>query len=1118
MSYTAGYPVFRYRDEAGEFEKSDFWLPPEYGDLCIPEYNYAEWDGTQWSLVNPTVTIGTKFVDGTENVIDDYYPLKGTFRYVVDMDYLIMTTCPVTPPANFCYNINSLILKAEATRFGLYVNGGKFKTRYFPDYDPRRWIPSADYSTARLEPKYDPYGAFGNVKVYLRRKDDHTSQKLMHDFSLRPTRVSSDYDAKYINTFQQGFLSRYGWIPSAEETWPNAYGRRVPTTHFLHEINYIRQHFNYGSIVHEEPPGFNVEFVFEISVETGTYFYHNYVDPRHPTTNPIGSGIGIRDTLFPYTLEAHTSIKCSLELSRFIRSDYQYGSIGACYERGVPDFSGWPYDVFGGNWVETKVIKISPNFNVFNWVPDALTPTPTSTSTLTPTPTRTPTQTPTISVTRTATRTLTPTTTLTRTSTGTPAPTKTVTPTRTPTKTSTPTRTPTKTSTPTNTITRTSTRTPTPTRTSTKTPTSSVTASRPPRQSQTPTCSITPTRTPTQTSTPTSSSSPTPTQTSTQSSTPTPTHSLSPTPTQTSTQTPTPTQTSTPTSTLATTPTPTSTPTITNTPTRTTTSTSTPTKTSTPTNTPTCTITSTASPASTLTPTSTPTCTLTKTPTSSLTPTQTSTPTLTPTRTLTPTSTLTPTLSRTPRSTNTPTSTLTPTKTRSATPTPTKTSTPTRTPTKTSTPTITPTKTSTPTITTTKTSTPTITPSNTFKSTPTPTLTPTRTPRVTNTPSNTLTRTATLTRTITVTPTITVSSGSGPFKGNDARSIEFDSAGSLFLGLRNKIIHVSIDPTTNKRAGVVTDWAGTAVPGYVDASILKDSRLSDFIASITLDKSRNILYFADLNNHAMRLVRPGSNNTLNQVETLAGDGTSGTGDGCSNINTQFKLLAGSVFTDSTNSNLRDRADGPRLYISDGGRICKINIATRCKTTVAGSAANLGYIDDIGASARFRHVYTMCISPDELDLYIVEPLLHCVRCISLRDSDYGRTTTIAGASKLSPIGDRIGIDGETDGSGGFASVAKFSFPHGIDVDASGNIYVASWDRVRMIAPNAARTVSTIAGGSGIGWVDGIRSSAQFVYLLGLKLNPAQTHLYGIDGTGPSSRIRIIEIATGEVTTL
>ena len=88
-----------------------------------------------------------------------------------------------------------------------------------------------------------------------------------------------------------------------------------------------------------------------------------------------------------------------------------------------------------------------------------------------------------------------------------------------------------------------------------------------------------------------------------------------------------------------------------------------------------------------------------------------------------------------------------------------------------------------------------------------------------------------------------------------------------------------------------------------------------------------------------------------------------------------------------------------------------------------------------------------------------------------------TTSILTVSTLAGSG----VAGYANGTG---TAAQFNAPSGIDVDASGNVYVAEWNgaRVRKITP--AGVVSNLAGDGVSGHVNGVGTAARFKQPSGL----------------------------------
>jgi len=102
-----------------------------------------------------------------------------------------------------------------------------------------------------------------------------------------------------------------------------------------------------------------------------------------------------------------------------------------------------------------------------------------------------------------------------------------------------------------------------------------------------------------------------------------------------------------------------------------------------------------------------------------------------------------------------------------------------------------------------------------------------------------------------------------------------------------------------------------------------------------------------------------------------------------------------------------------------------------------------------------------------------------------------------------------------GNGGFAdgqgSSSQFRLPSGIAIDAAGNLYVADYNRIRKVTPKGE--VSTLAGGKQ-GFADGQGSAAQFNSPFGIAIDKAH-NLYVADTFNHSIRKVTTE---GEVSTL
>ena len=140
------------------------------------------------------------------------------------------------------------------------------------------------------------------------------------------------------------------------------------------------------------------------------------------------------------------------------------------------------------------------------------------------------------------------------------------------------------------------------------------------------------------------------------------------------------------------------------------------------------------------------------------------------------------------------------------------------------------------------------------------------------------------------------------------------------------------------------------------------------------------------------------------------------------------------------------------------------------TTFAGVAGSIGNQDGTGSGARFNGPTDICVDSAG-DAYVADTSNSTIRKITSITRNLGVlsgvVTTFAGTA---------GLPGHADGTG---SAARFTYPHGIDIDSSGNLFVADTYgmMIRKITP--AGVVTTFAGtGGGSGYVNGTGSAARF----------------------------------------
>lgn len=162
------------------------------------------------------------------------------------------------------------------------------------------------------------------------------------------------------------------------------------------------------------------------------------------------------------------------------------------------------------------------------------------------------------------------------------------------------------------------------------------------------------------------------------------------------------------------------------------------------------------------------------------------------------------------------------------------------------------------------------------------------------------------------------------------------------------------------------------------------------------------------------------------------------------------------------------------------------------STLAGNG-NRGFVNGEAAVAQFKDAYGIVADKDG-NIYVADGSNNCIRKITRA----GLVSTLAGNGSI----------GFADGP---AQTAEFNYPHGVAVDATGNVYVADAgnNRVRKISPEGL--VSTLAGDGTRGYADGMSTNARFNFPADLVLDAAG-NIYVTDGG--NARIRKINPA-GEV---
>jgi len=283
---------------------------------------------------------------------------------------------------------------------------------------------------------------------------------------------------------------------------------------------------------------------------------------------------------------------------------------------------------------------------------------------------------------------------------------------------------------------------------------------------------------------------------------------------------------------------------------------------------------------------------------------------------------------------------------------------------------------------------------------------------------------------------------------------------------------------TNEIDANVTTFAGNGNAGSADGQ--GTNAQFNQPLDIVSGNSGN-LYVAELINGTIRKIDPSGN-----VTTLAGiAGVKGSTDGQGSM-ARFDGPAGVVADNSGN-----------IYVTDAinHTIRKIDPAANV-TTIAGTPGIAGSTNGTAANATFNIPAGIAIDAIG-NLYIAEQGSHLIRKIDVA----GNVTTLAGDGFL----------GLVDGQG---SAARFAFPSGLDIDNSGNLYVADLVNYAIRKIDPAGNVTTVAGNGNSGFTNGSLTEARFGLLSDLVVD-ASGNIFIVDQG--NQVIRKIDI-NGNVTTL
>jgi sugar lactone lactonase YvrE len=280
-------------------------------------------------------------------------------------------------------------------------------------------------------------------------------------------------------------------------------------------------------------------------------------------------------------------------------------------------------------------------------------------------------------------------------------------------------------------------------------------------------------------------------------------------------------------------------------------------------------------------------------------------------------------------------------------------------------------------------------------------------------------------------------------------SVAVDSAGNIYVADTD---NATIRKVTS--AGGVTTLAGNA-GSFGSADGTGSAARFAYTGGVAVDSSGNV-YVADTYNSTIRKIT-----STGVVTTLAGTaGSNGSADGSGSA-ARFFYPQGVAVDISGNLYVADTYNNTIRKITSAGVV----------TTLAGTAGSTGMTDATGSAARFDLPQGVAVDGSG-NVYVADTYNHAIRKIA----GSGVVTTFAGTA---------GSNGSVDGTG---SAARFTYPGGVAVDSSGNVYVADSSNHVIRRITSAGVVTTLAGSAGFnGSADGTGSAAQFFYPGGVTVD-------------------------------
>ncbi len=258
---------------------------------------------------------------------------------------------------------------------------------------------------------------------------------------------------------------------------------------------------------------------------------------------------------------------------------------------------------------------------------------------------------------------------------------------------------------------------------------------------------------------------------------------------------------------------------------------------------------------------------------------------------------------------------------------------------------------------------------------------------------------------------------------NDPDFITFDKSNNIFISdTGNNIIRFVTVST-----GVIKTIAGNTTAGYSGDNKVGTSAQLDTNEGIAFDSKNNYLYICDFGNNRIRKLSL----TTSIITTVAGTGTSGnTGNGGAATSATLTSPKG-IAIDSIGN----------VYFTTGNVVRKITVSTGIINSYAGLTSSNVFVDGAISLAAFNSPYGLAFDNAD-NLFIA-------------DASNGRIRKVTNASTVTTVaGAGFGVSSV---EGRVATSVSLSFPSGVAVDTSGNIFFSERGTSKILKVSVDGTV-------------------------------------------------------------